>query len=139
MAPRITNLTQSHSTWRVGVKLATFAAKEKRAPVGTRFSFVLDQSARVSFAFVQELAGRTVKARCVAPTRANRGKPACHRRVPVATLSFSGHRGSNRFVFRGRVSHARTLRPGRYTVLITAANAFRQRSAPRSLAFTVVR
>jgi putative transposase len=86
--------------------------EEEPASVGTRFSFVLDQPARVSLAFVQELAGRKLKARCVAPTRANRRKHACQRQVPVATLTFTAHRGSNQFAFQGRVSRSKRLRPG---------------------------
>jgi sugar lactone lactonase YvrE len=136
--PRITKVTQSHSTWRVGGELATFTEKKKRPPVGTRFSFVLDQPARVSLAFVQELAGRKVKARCLTPTTANRRKHTCQRKVPVARLTVTAHRGSNQLAFQGRVSRSKKLRPGHFTMLITATNAAGQRSAPRSLSFTIV-
>jgi FG-GAP repeat len=137
VAPHLTHVTESHSTWRAGNRLATLA-RAKRAPVGTRFSFVLDQPARVNLAFVQDLSGRKVRAACVAPTRANRHKPACERQVRTATLSITGHRGINQLAFQGRVSRSKTLRPGRYTVVITATNRAGQRSAPRSLGFTIV-
>jgi DNA-binding beta-propeller fold protein YncE len=138
LAPRVTHVSQSHSTWRVGGKLATFAKRAKRPPVGTTFSFVLDQRARVSLAFVQKLNGREVRGRCVAPTRANQHKHACARQVAAATLSVAGHNATNRVAFEGRVSRAKTLKPGRYTLLITATNAAGQRSAPRSLSFTIM-
>src|SRR5205823_14298295 len=63
----------------------------KRAPVGTTFSFMLDQPARVSLAFRQKRSGRMDAGRCATPTRANRHNHACVRQVPVAALSFSGH------------------------------------------------
>jgi hypothetical protein len=87
---------------------------------------------------VQKLAGRNVKAGCVAPTRANRHKPACERQIPAATLSIAGHRGINQLTCQGRVPLSETLRSGRYTVLHTATNAAGQRSLPRSLSFTIV-
>lgn len=99
---------------------------------------MLDQPARVSLAFRQKRSGRMDAGRCAKPTRANRHNHACVRQVPVAALSFSGHAGANRLSFRGRVSRARTLKPGRYTLFITATNAARQTSAPRSLSFTIV-
>ena len=91
-----------------------------------------------SLVFVQKLAARMANARCVVPTRANRHKPACQRQIPAATLSTTGHRGINQFVFQGRVSRSKTLRSGRYTLLITATNVAGQRSAPRSLGFAIV-
>ncbi|MGB0092655.1 MAG: hypothetical protein WBP81_08995 [Solirubrobacteraceae bacterium] len=92
----------------------------------------------MSLAFAQKLNGRKVKARCVAPTRANPHKHACARQVAAAILSIAGHSGTNRLAFQGRISRAKTLKPGRYTLLITATNAAGQRSAPRSLSFTIV-
>jgi hypothetical protein len=130
-------VTESHSTWRAGNRLATLA-RAKRTPVGTRFSFVLDGPARMSLSFVQKAVGRKVKAACVAPTRANRHKRACERQIRAAALLIMGHRGINQLVFQGRVSRSKKLRPGRYTMLITATNVGRQRSAPRSLSFRIV-
>ena len=83
---------------------------------GTTFSFVLDQDARVGLAFMRKV-GR--------------------RKVAIGTLPVTGHSGTNKVRFRGRLSRSKTLRPGRYTVAITATNAG-GRSAARSLRFTVV-
>jgi hypothetical protein len=41
--------------------------------------------------------------------------------------------------FDGRVTPSRSLRPGRYTLLITATNAVGQSSAPQKLGFTIVK
>ena len=115
VAPRITRLTQSHSTWRAGRRLAV-AARRRRTPVGTTFSFSLDQDARVRFVFTRRRHRRT---------------------VTVGTLAAAGHAGSNRLAFQGRLTHRRQLRPGRYTLVITATNAAGQHSA-RSLNFRIV-
>ncbi len=87
---------------------------------------------------MQKVRGRRVASRCVAPTRADRRKPVCERQVAVATLSATSHSGLNQLAFQGRVSHSKKLRPGCYTMLITATNAAGQRSAARSLSFTIV-
>jgi len=42
-------------------------------------------------------------------------------------------------VFQGRVTHSRTLRPGRYTLIITAINSAGASSNCVSLTFTIVR
>jgi FG-GAP repeat len=138
VAPHVTHVTQSHATWRVGVTRARPGTHVRRRPVGTTFAFILDQPGRVSLAFTQKLAGRRVAGQCLAPTKANRRSHTCVRHVRVATLSFAGHRGTNRFSFSGRVSPAKTLNAGRYTLVITATNVARQRSAPRSISFTIV-
>ena len=55
------------------------------------------------------------------------------------TLSFPGHDGTNSVLFMGRVSRTEKLKPGRYTLVITATNTAGQKSAPRKLGFTIVR
>jgi hypothetical protein len=50
-----------------------------------------------------------------------------------------GHSGSNKVVFQGRISRSQRLKPGVYTLVITATNPAGQRSAPASLRFTIVR
>ena len=53
-------------------------------------------------------------------------------------LTFTGHSGANTVAFQGRISPAKTLEPGHYTLVITAANQAGMRSAPKSLDFTIV-
>jgi hypothetical protein len=55
------------------------------------------------------------------------------------TLSFPGHAGQNKVSFQGRISHAARLKPGSYTLIITATNVAGQHSAPARLRFAVAR
>ncbi len=136
--PRITTAHQSSSRWREGGKLARIS--RKKPPIGTTFSFSLNEQASVSFAFTQQVPGRRVGRNCVAQTKKNRRKHACKRTVTAGTLSFTGHTGTNKVVFQGRVSSSKKLKPGRYTLIITATNSVGAHSAaPTSLTFTIVR
>jgi CSLREA domain-containing protein len=138
-APVLTNVAESNHTWRDGTRLASFARKAKRPPVGTTFSFTLNEAANVSFLFTQSVSGRTGKGKCVAQTKKNRHQPACKRTVTRGALSFAAHAGTNKAVFQGRISRALKLKPGTYTLVITAKNSVGQSSAPARLGFTVVR
>jgi hypothetical protein len=53
-------------------------------------------------------------------------------------LSFTGHSGTNKVKFQGRISGAKKLKPGRYTLVIRASNSVGY-SSPRSLSFTIVK
>jgi hypothetical protein len=142
LLPSVTNVTQSHRSWLEGKALAHTSARRKsrkKLPVGTTFSFSLNEHANVSFAFTQRVAGQKVKGKCVAKTRKNRMKPSCERTVTQGTLSFTGHTGTNGVSFQGRISASKRLRPGRYTLLITATDAAGQRSQTQSLSFTIVK
>jgi CSLREA domain-containing protein len=138
-APVLTNVAESNHRWRDGTRLASFARKAKRPPVGTTFSFTLNQAAIVSFSFTQGVGGRKVKSKCVAQTKKNRHQHACKRTVTRGTLSFAAHAGTNKAVFQGRISHALKLKPGTYALVITARNSAGQSSSPARLSFTVVR
>ena len=135
--PSITSATQSRSRWREGSGLARIS--RRRVPVGTTFSFALNEQANVSFVFTQRVHGRKVRGKCVAQTRANRRKPACLRTVTRGTLAFSGHAGTNHVAFQGRLSRSRRLAPGAYSLLITASDATRRKSGTVRLTFTIVR
>jgi hypothetical protein len=137
--PVLTHVAESNRKWREGTRLASFARKAKRAPLGTTFSFTLSEAASVSFSFTQRVTGRKVKGRCVAQTKKNRHKQACKRTVTRGALSFTAHAGLNKTTFQGRLSRTLKLKPGTYTLVITARNSAGQRSAPALLSFTVVR
>jgi hypothetical protein len=134
-APSLTAVSQSHSIWRAGNKLASIA---KRVPVGTVFSFALDQSAGVTLTFTQSVPGRRVAGRCVAPRPANKHKRSCKRTLTRGTLTLAGHVGKNKVSFQGRISASRKLKPGAYKVQIAAKTAA-GRSQMRTLSFTIVR
>lgn len=137
--PTLTDISQSHARWREGEVHADADAKHNNRPVGTIFSFRLDEPARVTLSFVDRTSGRKVGETCAAQTRVNRHKPACKRTVPAGTLSCTGHSGANKVVFDGSISRSRKLRPGSYRLVIVATNSGGVRSAPKSLSFTIVK
>jgi hypothetical protein len=136
--PRITSLAQSHRVWRERKRQASFARAHKLAPVGTTFTFILDQQARVSFSFRRHATGRRVHGRCVAPTGRSRRVRACSRGLPAGALGFAGHAGHNTVTFAGWTSRSSHLPAGTYTLVVTATSTSGLRSAPASLTFTIV-
>jgi hypothetical protein len=110
--------------------------RRNEPPVGTTFSFSLDQAATVRLRFTRWLPGRRVGGKCAAQTIHNHSKPLCARFLLAGTLTKSGHAGRNRVKFDGRLPGRGPLTPGAYTLTITAANAEGQASAP-ALQFTI--
>jgi len=135
--PIVGNASESHRTWREGGKLAVIT--RRKPPVGTTFSFSLNERASVTLAFSQQVSGRKVRGKCVAQTKANRHKQACKRAVVRGTLTFTGHAGTNKVAFQGRISRTKKLLPGKYALVITATNAAGQRSSAKPLTFTIVK
>ena len=136
--PIVTHATQSHKTWREGNSLASLARKSKRAPVGTMFSFTLNEPASVNLTFTQLQIGREVDETCVARTNKNRHKHTCIRSVTQGVLSVTGHAGANDIDFQGRLSHSKRLASGSYTLLLAATNVA-GRSPTEKLEFTIVK
>jgi hypothetical protein len=135
--PALSFVKQSARRWRESNRTAHISSA--KPPNGTTFSFSLNEAATVEFAFTQTLRGRRVKHdRCVARTKHNRHKPSCKRKVTAATLSFTGHVGTNKVSFHGRISRHKKLSTGTYTLVITAGNSAGS-SAPRRLTFTIVK
>jgi streptogramin lyase len=129
--PAITNVHQSASRWREGNKLAHASRKGKKPPVGTMISFVLSENASLSFEFTQ------IHASCRAGGHKHSQVKNCGRTTSAGKLSFSGHSGANSVSFQGRLSRARALKPGNYTLTITAIDSEGARSASKSLRFTI--
>jgi len=105
--PTISGLRQSAAVW----------LEHRRARnggrVGTKFSFSLDQAARVTFRFVSSAGGRT-----------------------AGTLTLEAHAGTDTLSFSGTTSRG-ALAPGTYTVHVSAVGVGGQRSRIRSLRFVV--
>ena len=135
--PDVEHLTQAHRAWRAGSSLARFSAV-RRPPRGTRFAFTLSQAASVRLSFAQLLPGRRIGRRCVAPTPSARHRSACTRPLVRGALTGAGRAGANTVSFQGRLSPARRLARGSYTVTVIATNAAGQHSSPRTLAFTIL-
>ncbi len=140
-APAISGLSETARTWREGNRLSRISAKRRKrhaAPVGTTFSFTLNVAARVTFKFTRTARGRRVGRRCLAQTRRNKNKRRCSRAVTAGTMTLSAHAGKNRVRFEGRISKHAKLKPGNYTLLVTAT-ASGERSPARTLRFTILR
>lgn len=133
-APRLTNVTQSASRWRVGRKLPRTATTGP--PVGTTFAFTLNRPARVWFSFTFRTIGRRVGGECVARSNANRRRPRCRRTARVA-FSRQARAGRTRLRFEGRLDRRRRLAPGRYRLSIFATADW-HRSKPAILRFTIL-
>ena len=136
--PVLTSASQTNVAWREDNSPVTFSRKQ-RLPLGTTFSFSLNEPAAARLYFTQRASGRTVGKKCVAQTRRNGRLRRCTRTVTAGTLSFAAHTGVNTVRFHGRLSRKKKLKPGRYTLVITATSASGQQSAPRSLSFTIVK
>jgi hypothetical protein len=135
--PVVAGATESNRTWRESNRLATFT--KKKAPIGTTFSFRLNEQARVTFAFARKVPGRKVNGRCVTPVNKNKHKPKCTHTVAAGTLSFAGHSGTNKVSLQGRISRSKKLPLGRYTLRISATNAAGRNSNTQTLDFTIVK
>lgn len=138
-APTLSGLGESNSRWREGSKQATLSkAKPKRAKVGTTFSFTLNEPAGVVLRFSQIVTGRKVRRKCISESRSNRRKAPCRRTVIAGTLSFATvTAGAHVISFDGRLSSHKTLKPGAYSVTVSATNNGTVTSKP--LKFTIVK
>ena len=144
-APQLTALKQSAGKWLLGTKLARLVnavppvARRKGVPVGTTFSFTSDRAARVALTFRHTVQGRRVSGKCVAKTKSNAGKPRCTRTLTDGALRVQAKAGINRLRFEGRISASKKLKPGTYTVLITATSTAGKTSPAKTLRFTIAK
>lgn len=137
--PDVANLRESAKIWRAGRTRATISSvtATKKPPVGTAFSFNLNEAATVTLQFTEHASGRKVGRRCVAPTAKNRRARHCTRTITIGAIALVARAGANRVRFEGVISKHRKLKPGTYTVLVSAS-ASGVRSLTRALHFTVV-
>jgi hypothetical protein len=135
LKPTVTGFSESSSRWRRGRSLPHISSA---APVGTTFSFALNEPASVNLTFSQRVSGRLLAGRCVAPSHRNAGRPRCKRTLVVGSLAVPGHAGPDKVGFQGRLSPSKTLKPGSYLVSLTARDAGGLRVVSRSLSFTIV-
>ncbi len=133
--PGVQNVRQSATRWREGSRLAH--NDRAKTPTGTTFSFSLNEQATVSFSFAQIVGGRRGAHSCLARAHEHAQRKSCSYTATRGTLSFTGHSGTNKVVFAGRISRTDKLKPGRYELTITATNSAGQHSTPVSLSFTI--
>jgi YVTN family beta-propeller protein len=116
----LSGLTQSHTAWR---ERSAHAKGKSTPPVGTKFSFTLNEQASVSLEFTRAVSGRKVGGRCRTKTSSNSHRPSCTRVLVAGKLLVSGHAGVNHVSFLGLISPSKKLPPGRYTLLVRASLA----------------
>ena len=133
--PTLSGVGEKAKTWREGNALAHISAN-RQSPLGTTFSFSLNEPASVTFEFTQSTSGRKVGKTCVAQTAKNKNKHSCTRTVVAGTLTFSARSGANRVSFQGLISRKKKLELGSYTLVLTAT-ASGEHSTPRTLEFTI--
>ncbi len=133
-ALQVSAFTEAVGRWRLGSALPHIAS----TPVGTSFTFELNEPANLALAFARVLPGRRANGRCVVPSGANRNMPKCKRSVRAGTLPISAHAGRDMVRFEGRLSRARKLTPGNYTATVTTRVAHGTRTLTRPLTFTIV-
>jgi hypothetical protein len=138
--PTIRSLSETAKTWREHGALAAISLEKKREkpPLGTMFSFSLNEAARVTFTFTEPAGGRGVGKICMAPTEQNRHERRCARTVIAATLTFAAHAGTDKVRFDGLIAERKRLEPGSYTLVVTAT-ASGKRSTARALQFTIAK
>jgi len=133
-APKLTSLKQTHSVWRT---YKAPANKRPKLPVGTAFSVRSDQSVKLSFSFSQQLNGRKVAGKCVAQTKKNHKAKPCTRAVARGTIARNAGAGIYKLAFIGKLNATKKLKPGRYTLAVTATGNDGQRSQPQQIRFTI--
>jgi hypothetical protein len=128
--PTISALRQSAATW------IERRSSQSRLPLGTRFSFTLDQPATLTFSFMHVVTGRLAGGRCAAATAATAGAKPCALHRAAGTLTISAQAGGGRLRFAGSTPHG-ALAPGSYSVAVSAVGVAHRRSTVRTLRFVV--
>ncbi len=143
LRPMLSAFKQSHRRWREGKARPAIsaAARRRRPPIGTTFSFSLSEPATVTLVFTKSVKGHKVNTRrrtvCKANGSRTKHKPACRLTIVAGRFSLPGPGGRDRVAFKGRLVSRRKLAPGTYTVTITAT-ANGRASRPQKLTFTIV-
>jgi hypothetical protein len=128
--PTISGLQQSATKWLERTDATT------RLPLGTTFSFSLDQAATLKLTFTQLASGRVAGGRCVPPARARPHARSCTRGLSAGTLIDKAPAGADTLTFSGLTSRGR-LSPATYTVVLRATGLSGKPSAPSLLLFTI--
>jgi len=132
--PAVARFSQAHRKWREHAH-----RRGPKLPVGTKFSYMLNEPAQITLLFTKQAAGRRVGRSCVAQTRRNRRHRSCMRTIVVGKRVLAGAAGRNTIPWNGGLGHGHTLAPGPYAVEITAITLDTGlRSKSLQLTFTIV-
>ncbi len=80
--------------------------------------------------------GRRQGKRCFAPARRLRNAKKCVPLTVRGTLTRTSHPGANRVGFSGRIG-SKALKPGHYQATLTATDAAKRTSKPKTIVFTI--
>jgi hypothetical protein len=109
----------------------------RAAKVGTRVGFTLSEPSSVTVAVQRRSTGRRLGQRCVAATRANRGRKRCTRWLTKkGAFPVAGKAGANSFRFSGRLARKR-LSPGPYRLAARAKDQAGNASLLRYANFSI--
>jgi Divergent InlB B-repeat domain len=134
----LTHVSQTHARWRKASGRSRSLSSKQHVPVGTTFSFDLNESASVTLSFSEHLAGRKLGKSCVAPSNETNMNHRCTRDLAAGTLIVAAHAGRNSVRFAGALASHGELKPGNYTLMLTA-NVSGKHSTPSQLHFTIER
>ena len=133
--PDVTGLALSRTRFRLGSELPSVAAVR----TGTSIRFTISEAATVTLRFRRAAPGRRVGGRCRKPTRRNRSRRRCTRMLSVrGSVSLAVQPGARRIKFAGRLSARRRLTPGRYQLILSAADAAGNVSTPDRARFRLL-
>jgi len=138
-APRFLGARLTRRTFRLGRRRPVRLAA-RRIRTGTIVRLNLSERAQLTFRFEARRSGRRVGGRCRRPTRRNIRRQRCVRWVLVRRRSFTinGLAGLNKVRFEGRTSRRRSLRPGRYRMVVRAKDPSGNLSLRKRLGFRLL-
>lgn len=127
--PQLSGVGESHRRWRE-------RAGGGSGPLGTVFRYAVSTRSIVRLTFTQTQTGRRVSGRCVRSSASNAHRRRCSLTITLGTLGAAGGPGAHRLAFSGTIPGHRRLKPGRYTVRITASSTIG--SSSKTLSFIVL-
>ena len=137
-APAVSRFGVTNSPFVVGGGPTPTFGRAARHRKGTMFTYTLSEAATVRVVIAQRRPGRRQGSGCVAPRPSLRRKARCIRFVPRGTLTRISKAGANRVGFSGRIG-SRALGSGTYTATITATDAAKNTSKPKTISFAIVK
>jgi Tol biopolymer transport system component len=136
-AANISRFSAGRLRWRRGSLLPAFFSR-RLAPVGTTFSFKLDETAKATLTFALRATGRRVGKQCKAPTRSRRFKPKCTRYLTKGSIAKTVKAGTTRVRFQGRITSRSRLALGTYRLTLDVVDLAGNHSKSKIGYFTIV-
>jgi Kelch motif protein len=138
-SPAVAGLSINPSSFRAASTGGSIARrKAKPKPTGTTITYTDSQAATATLTVLRPAAGRKVKGKCVARTRANRRKARCTRYVKVGSFTHRDVAAKNKLHFTGRL-RGHKLTPGLYRLQVGAKNSARKTSRLLTKPFHIIR